>query len=803
VASLALGIGANTAIFSLVDRVLLRNLPVADPHRLVLLDNKIEGSGMASKDNDHSVFSNPMFRELRTHTTDVFSGMIARGRWSVTLGWQGNAERAGVEITSGNYFDVLGVRAALGRTFTDAEDAAPGAHPVAVLSWPYFQKRFGADAKVVGSTVDMNGTPMTVLGVTAREFTGIMPGAPPDLFVPIAMKRAATPTWDGLEQRDIRWLNIFARLAPGVSITGAEARIQPVWKPAAERDLAAGRPRSQRTRDQYINQRLSLLAAPQGINQMADRWQTSLMALMCMVGLVLLIACANVANLMIARAAARKREFAIRVSLGGSVWRITRQLLIESLLISFAAGALGLIVATWTSDALIRTLDAESSGYFAFRLDLRILLFATAASAFTAILFGMAPALESRRLNLSESLKAHALSVAGGSSRLRKWMVAGQVALATVLLIAAALFSRSFYRLITLDPGFRAEQVKSFGVDPTMSGYDTRRTLAFYDDLKRRLESIPGVYAVAAANPGPFTDSGRGANVSIAGYKAREDENMNVGQRAVTPGYFRALGTPILAGREFTEHDGREAPKVVVVNQTFVRKFLPNMNPLGIKMAWGAGDVKYNLEIVGVVADTKHGELKEEIAPAVFFPNAQEEKAGGVTFFVRAGRDVSREIHEAVRGMDSRIPVAQLRALQSAVDDSVRTDRLIAGIATAFGALATLLAAIGVYGVIAYSVLRRTTEIGIRIALGAGRKHVLRIVLAEVVLVGAAGLVCGLGLALAAGRYIRSQLFGIEPHDPATVAAAVAMLAAVALLAAYLPARRASKIDPMRALRFD
>ena len=804
VSSLALGIGANTAIFSLVDRVLLRALPVADPHRLVLFANPVEGSGMASKDNDQSVYSNAMYRDLRAQTADVFSGVAARGRWPVTVSWRGAAERGFVEIASGNYFDVLGVRASIGRTFTDAEDRAPGAHPVAVLSWPYYQRRFGADPNAIGSSIEMNGHVLHVIGVLPPQFTGFMQGTPPDLFVPIAMKRVATPTWDGLTERSVRWLNLFARLAPGIAQAQAVARVQPAWRQALEQDLAdLGRPRSESYRDRYLNQQLQLVPAPQGINQAAGQWRNSLLALTCMVGLALLIACANLASLMIARAAARKREFAVRVSLGAGPWTIVRQLLAESLLIASVAGALALLVAAWTSDALLRALDAADQPHLVFHLDLRILLFTALAALFTAVFFGLAPVLESRRLNLADSLKSHSTAHTGGRASLRKWMVAGQVSLAAVLLISAALFGRSFYSIMAIDPGFRAGRMTSFAVDPTLVGYDTPRAIAFYDELSRRLAAIPGVIAVGLANPGPFTNSGRGANVSFAGYKAREDEDMNVGQRAVSPGYFRAMGTPLLAGREFTERDGAGAPKAVVVDQTFAKRFLDSRDPLGIRMAWGAGDVKYELEIVGVVASMKHGSLTEEERPAVFFPYAQEAKAGGSSLFVRAGRDVSGEIRTVVASLDPRIPVAQLRKLEEAVGDTVRTERLIAAIATAFGSLSTLLAAIGVYGVVAYAVLRRTGEIGIRIALGAERRHVLLIVFREVLLMAAAGLGVGLSLSLGAGKFIRSQLFGIEPHDPVTVAASIALLATVALLAAYLPARRAARIDAMRALRAD
>ncbi|HET8547226.1 MAG TPA: ABC transporter permease, partial [Bryobacteraceae bacterium] len=527
VLSLALGIGANTAIFSLVDRVLLRDLPVFDPHRLVQLSNPVEGSGMSSKDNDQPVYSNATYRDLRAQTTAIFSGVAARGRWPVTVTWRGAAERAFVEVASGNYFDVLGVRPVLGRIFTDAEDQAPGAHAVAVLTWSCYQKRFAGDPRVVGSTLEMNGRVLTIIGVLGHEFTGLLAGSPPDLLIPIAMKRVATPTWDGLTQRDIRWLNVFARLAPGVSVSQAEARVQPVWRLALEQDLAAlGRPRSPQYRDRYLNQRLQLIPAPQGINQAATKWKTSLIALMCMVGLVLLIACANVANLMIARTAARKREFAVRASLGAGMWTIVRQLLIESLALAAVAGMLAILVAMWTSDGLLHALDAADNRYYSFRIDMRILLFATGVSLLTTVLFGLAPAMEARRVNLADALKAHSAGVAGGTARLRRCMVASQMALAAVLLIAATLFGRSFYKLITVDPGFRAEQVTSFAVDPTLLGYDTPRALAFYEELIRRLSGIPGVAAVAAANPGPFTNSGRGANVSIYGYRAREDEDM-------------------------------------------------------------------------------------------------------------------------------------------------------------------------------------------------------------------------------------------------------------------------------------
>ncbi len=803
VVSLALGIGANTAIFSLVDRVLLRDLPAADPHRLVLLSNPIEGSGMSSKDNDESVYSNPVYRELLINSSDVFEGLAARGRWPVTLIWRGAAERAFVEIASGNYFEVLGAKAAFGRTFTSADDQAPGASPVAVLSWPYFQKRFGADRSAVGSSVEMNGRSLNIIGVLAPEYSGFMAGSPPDFFIPIAMKQASTPTWDGLTQRNTRWLNLFARLAPGVSAEQAEQRIQSVWRTSLEQDLAGKSSPSSAAYQRYTTQRLKLTPAPQGINQSATQWRTSLIALMAMVGLALLIACANVANLLIARAAARKREFAVRMSLGASLWTVARQLLIESLLLAAVSGVFAFLIAAWTSDALLKALDVTDNRYYTFQLDPRILLFTAAVSVLTATLFGLAPAIESSRVNLVDSLKAHAASVTGGSARLRKIMVAGQIALAALLLIGSAIFSRSFYRLITLDPGFRPQQVTQFGVDATLAGYNTPRALAYYDELQRRLAAIPGVTTVAAANPGPFTNSGRGTNVSIAGYKAKEDEDMNVGQRGITAGYFRAMGTPILAGREFTERDTANSQKVVIVNDAFVKRFLGSQNPLGVRIAWGAGDVKYDLEIVGVTAAMKHTRLTEKTNPAVFYPLTQEEKAAGVFFFVRSQRDITADIRKTVAALDSRIPVARLRLMEDAIGDSVRTQRLIAILASAFGALSTLLAAIGVYGVIAYSVLRRMNELGIRIALGAAARHILSTVLSEIALLAAIGLTAGVALALAAGKYVRTQLYGIEPNDPATIAAAAAALAIIALLAAYLPARRATRIDPMRALRFD
>lgn len=811
VLSLALGIGANTSIFSLLDQVLLRMLPIRDPANLVVfrVENE-QAPGMSMSDNFQTVYSYPMYRDLRDRCT-VFEGVIARAGAPVSVSYGGETERASAEIVSGNFFQVLGVRSFLGRMLTEEDDRTPGAHPVAVLSYGYWAGRFGANPAVLNQKISVNGHPTAVIGVAPPGFRGIISGKTPEVFVPVAMKRQATPTWDGLQDRRVRWLNIFARPKPGISRRQAETAAQTVFRAILADELAQiGRLRSRRAEDRFLAQRLELWAAAQGINQLRRSWQAPLVALMAMVGLVLLIACANIANLLLARAAGRRREVAIRLALGAGRAAIARQMLIEGVVLALAGGLLGLLVATWTTEGMLRLLpEGAMDGWLSAGVDLRVLGFTVLLSAATGLLFGLAPALQASRSDVSGAVKEQSASLASrtGQTRLRRALVAAQFSLSLLLVAGAGLFARSLVNLARVDPGFRTEKLLTFSVDPRLCGYDAPRGFAFYRELRERLAGIPGVRVAGAANPAPLSGDERGGNLTIEGYQVREDEDVGAGLRAISPGYFRALGVPLLAGREFTVWDDAGAPKVVIVNEAFVRRYLGNQNPIGRRIAFGAGNrIKLDREIVGVAGNMKHSNLREHPRPVVYFPYPQDERLEGLSFYVRTDRDeneIASEVRRLVQQMDASLPVFNVSSVKVQVEESIFRERLIAVLAGAFGILATVLAALGLYGVLAYTVARRTAEIGLRIALGATRGAVLNLVIREAGMLALAGIAAGLPASLALSRFVESQLFGVTGSDPAIFAGAALALAAVALLAACIPGLRASRIDPMIALRYE
>ena len=697
-----------------------------------------------------------------------------------------------------------------GRVLVPEDDRVPGASPVAVLSYSYWQSRFGSDPDVVGRKISLNAYPFTVVGVAAPGFAGLLKGHNVDVFVPIAMKRELTPDWNGLVERDIMWLNIFARLKPGISREQAEAAIQGPYHPILEAEIQSMKNPRGTFRDRYLRQHISLRPAAQGINLLSQTWAKPLLVLAGCVGLVLLITCANVAGLMIAKAAGRQREVAIRLALGARRGAIIRQLVTETLLLGAAGGLVGLEVAWACCRLLIHLLPQDTAAAFSSALDGRVLAFNLGVSVVAGLICGLLPAGQALRVDTAPTLKESSVGIAGrhAQAHWRSALVVAQLALSIVLVVTAGLFAVSLKNLLEKSPGFQPQNLLSFSVRPELSGYNGARELAFDQELERRLKALPGVVSVGAARGGVFSGSDRGGNVTVEGYHARPDEDLECAMDAVSAGFLSTLKIPLLSGRDFTEADGSGAPKVAIVNQQFARFFFPGGNALGRHLAFGAGDVKLDIEIVGVVRDSFHDNLREKVARFIYIPYLQDTHAGvgSLAYYLRAAGNpvaLTGNVRQTIRDMDSNVPLNEVRTVKSAIQQSIYGDRMVAWLGVAFGALAAALAAIGLYGLISYTVARRTSEIGLRMALGASRPAILWLVFRQSLTLIATGVALGLVLALAATRLVSSMLYGLESTSPLIAAGATLLLAAVAALATYFPARRATRVEPIIALRYE
>jgi putative ABC transport system permease protein len=809
VLTLALGIGANTAIFSLTDQILLRRLPVEKPKELVVLRSPGPKGGHVWSDGDDAAsFSYPMYKDLRDRGANVFSGLLARFAIPLSVAGVGQTERADGELVSGNYFEVLGVRPALGRVFSQEDDRAPGAHQVVVLSHAYWTRRFSADPAILNKSLTVNGNPMTVIGVSREGFRGVQVGQTPDVFIPMMMKAQMIPNSRGLDDRRDYWLAIIGRLKPGMSRAQTEDAIRPSYRAALEEELSQRSGVSAQSRQRFLDKIILLEDGSNGRRILQLNAEKPILILMGMAGLALLIACANVANLLLARGAARQREIAVRMALGAGRWRLMRQFLLESLLLSLTGGAVGLIVAVWTIQGLVAAIPPSIGALgLSTELDPRLLGFTLALSALTGLLFGVAPAARATRLNLEATLREQGSSASGSLSsvRFRKALVASQIVLTTVLLVGAGLFARSLNNLTRLELGLRADNLIAFSVAPELNGYSPQRTIAFFDDLRQGITALPGVRSVSAAEIAILTDSNAGSNVTIEGYQAQENEDMEVRHNRIGPDYFATMSIPLLGGREFTVADTAGSSKVAIINETMAQRFFANRNPIGSHFAFGAGDrIRPDIEIVGVVKDSKHAAVREEKRPFAYLPYAQETNLGRITFYARTDQDVSAiapSLRREVARRDNNLPIYDLKTLRQQADESLFNDRFLTFLSICFGSLAAALAAIGLYGVMAYTVTRRIREIGIRIALGATQGRVAWLILREVALLAGAGLLVGAPLAFALGRAAESLLFGVKAGDPLVFAAAGSLLALVTLFGGYLPARRAAKVDPMVALR--
>ena len=806
--TLALGLGANTAIFSLTDQILLRLLPVEKPEELVVLRSPGPKNGRVWADADGAAsFAYPFYKELRDKN-NVFAGLLARFAVSLSVAGEGPTERANGELVSGNYFEVLGVRPAIGRVFSQDDDRVPGGHPLIVLSHGYWTRHFGADSGILNKTLIVNGVSMTVVGVARPGFNGVQVGQTPDIFIPITMKAQMTPNWDGLNDHRDYWLAIIGRLNPGLSREQAEGAVNPVYRQIIEEELPLLGNLSADSQQRFRDKKLLLDPGSRGRQILQGSAKEPLLVLMGMVILVLVIACANVANLLMARGAARQREIAIRMAVGAGRWRLVRQFLIESLTLSVVGGGAGLLVAWWTINLLVGAIPENIGAVgLSASLDLRLLVFTVGLSVATGLLFGLLPAMKATRLNLEGTLREQGSSVSGshGQVRFRKGLVLSQVVLTTVLLVGAGLFARSLNNLKHLDLGMRPENLIAFSIAPELNGYSPQRTVALFDQLHQSVSTQPGVESVSESLMAAFTDSNSSSNVTVEGYTAQENEDMNVGQNYIGSSYFATMGIPLVQGREFGASDTATSPKVAIINESMSRRFFAGRDPVGSRFTFGAGNrVHPDIDIVGVVKDSKHATVRDKVGPFVYLPYSQLKSLGNITFYVKTRQDVGATaigLRREVQRLDANLPVFDLKTLERQIDESLFADKFLTFLSMCFALLAALLASLGLYGVMAYTVTRRTREIGIRMALGATRGVVSWLILREVVLLALIGLVVGLPAAYGLGRLTESLLFGVKAADPIVFVGSGLLLTLATLVGGYLPARKAAGIDPLLALR--
>ena len=798
--TLALGIGANTAIFNFVNALLLRPFPgVPEPDRLAQIYRAYDGRGIGG------ALSYVDFADYRDQNATL-AGVAVHRTKPVHLGGAGvdaGAERIRGSLVSGNYFAVLGVKALLGRTLTP-QDETPGGSPVAVISSGLWRRRFGADPNIVGKTIILNGRNYAVVGVAAEGFVGVNVGEVVEVWVPVTMYKQFDP-WmasinvDWLANRGSTWVEAVARLKPGVTIEEAQADLSAI---AAR--LAQAYPKT--------NARVGVrLTADVGLFPGArDSLRRFTGLLMGVAGIVLLIACANVANLLLARATARRKEISVRLALGAGRARIVKQLFTESLLLALAGGLAGSLFAIWLSYSL-RSLLPEQYLTIPLQIDLkpdaRVLGFTLAASLLTGILFGLAPALQASKLDLAPMLKeGGATGQSGGSARLRGSLVGAQIALSLTLLVAAGLCVRTLLNARAINPGFETERVLTAKIDLGRQNYAPEQGRLFYQRLVERVQTLPGAQAAGLALGVPFTEGGYGNDVYPEG-KPPEGSRVNVKYSVVTPRYFETIGVPLLMGRQFNESDRAGAPDVAIINETAARRLWPNENPLGKRLVFMEGKTGgRRIEVVGVARDVRFFSLFEESRASIYMPVDQFYMAQEMALYVRTSgkpETLAAAIKREVNALDRSLPVYDVRTLAAQLDNALMPQRLAAMFISGFGLLALMLASIGLYSVMAYSVAQRTREIGIRMAMGAHARDVIRLVIGQGLKLALIGIVIGMGIALALTRWMKSLLFEVSATDPLTFALIAIMLAAVTLLACWIPARRATKVDPMTALRFE
>jgi putative ABC transport system permease protein len=816
VLSLAVGIGANTAIFSVINAVLLQSLPVRNPQQLVMLTDPSAYGISIGAVQQRGALTYQEYVTLRDHATSI-SGLSAAeselNNWDVRING-GTPEQAHGKMVSENYFSVFGVAPTIGRSFTTEDAKGVGTDPYAVVSYDYWRRRFAGKTSVLGTTIHIARADLTIVGVAPPGFRGETVGENPDFWVAMMMQPLVTPGRDWLHedmsktQVKTMWLHVFGRLNPGVSRSQAQNELSVLFHAALE----AGYPTTlaPEARKNFLDQHITVRDASTGAFGGRNEFSRQLLLLLAASGVVLLIACANVANLLLARAAARYKEVGVRLSIGASRSRLLRQFLTESLLLSSLGGAAGLLIALGATRVLVQVLSGpQSSLQLSTGLDLRVLAFTAAASLFTGLLFGLAPAIRGTRVDINQSLRDSGTATSTNRGlTFAKLLVIAQVGLSLLMTVSAGLFLRTLWNLQAVDLGYPSENLLLVNIDALTAGYKDARLPALYRDLADRVRALPGVQSASYSALGLFSGGDLGLEVAVEGFTPQNDDQRGSSLDVVGPGYFSTLGVPMLLGREIRIQDTATSPKVCVINQAFAKEFFANRNPIGMHVTWIFGDTRTAMEVIGVAANSRDQQLRDNVPPRFFLPTDQApaELQVFASLQVRAAgdpRQMLSTIRKTILSINSDIIVAEPRSLKEAIYNFSADERMLARLCTLFGILALLLAATGLYGVLSYGVNRRINEIGIRMALGAGRMRIVGMILRETGVLIAIGVAVGLSATAVVTRLIAARLYGLSALDPFTIGAAVCILGAVSMIAGYVPAARASRVNPVRALRHE